>query len=122
MVGDWFQQKPVKGSPLFEEPVCSKIKNMKDMEYLRLCQLGYIICQSINCVVVLTLIERPSDGWFPEFLNRLRIGAATEADLNRLNETCYYNHSPLEGNSSSSAIPTFDGFFPFITSSHSCTC
>jgi hypothetical protein len=54
MVGDWLQQSPIFGSPLYKVP---DIFSNKDQDILRLRQIGFSIYQSINSALLLRALS-----------------------------------------------------------------
>jgi hypothetical protein len=54
-----------------------------------------------------------SSSWFPSLLERLRYGEITIADMDELNEVCYYSN-----NAQSRPNVSYTNFCPFIVTSH----
>jgi hypothetical protein len=119
MVGDWLQQAPIRSPPLFQEP---DVFANEDTNIIRLREIGFAVYKSVNCVVNLKQnmrhsINSTSSSWFPSLLERLRFGEITTADMDKLNEVCYYsNVSNSAGQSISNE--SYDRFCPFIVTSH----
>jgi hypothetical protein len=121
IVGDWLQQSPIYGAPLYKAPNEFDITPDKQ-DLFRLRYIGYNVYNGVNCVVRLDKnmrhsLNSSSSDWFPSLLERLRFGEITEEDLEKLNNTCFFSDLPSNNLSMHETSP-FDHFCPFIVSSH----